>query len=193
MALGLGPFGFEPARTQGGRPNSGGFNRYPIKNAFAGNIGNGDPVKLLNQVGGGLAVCSATTDKCLGVFIGCTFQDPTLNGQPRFLSYFPANTSASNITPMYAYVVDDPNATFFIQADASISVGDIGMNFDVSIGTSLVSGRSTTVLKAGSRLTASGLVQVVDIKQDPNNAFADAYPVVEVRIVQNRNAYTSAF
>lgn len=194
MALSAGFFGLEPARAQGGRTATQGFNRYPIKNGQTGAIGLGDPVKLINQVGGGLTTCSATTDKCLGVFMGCVFNNPLNGNQPRWQPNWPTATSTTDGSQPYALVSDDPFATYFIQANASISIGDIGMNFDVAVSIpNATTGRSTYSLAATSRTTASALLQLVDIKQDPNNAFGDATPIVEVRIVQNRNAYTSAF
>ena len=58
----------------------------------------------------------AATDLC-GIFMGCRFTDPNTN-QLTFSQHFPASTVASDAM---AYVVDDPNVLFTIQADGSFT------------------------------------------------------------------------
>ena len=184
------PFGFEPARRQGGGVANQGMNRYAINNGYASNIFYGDPVALSS---GFVIQSSVSSDKALGVFAGCVFNNPTNGNQPTYSRYWPTGTSVTDGSQPYAWVIDSPHETFFIQADASISIGAVGLNYPVSLGTAatVTNGRSAYLLKAASS-TGSQLVQVVDIKQTPDNAWSDAFTIVEVKWVQHRNAYTSA-
>jgi len=191
MSLAKALNGLEPARIQGGAPNSSAGNRYPITNGYDNPIFMGDPVILLSSTGA-LVPASVNTDKCLGVFMGCYFNNPLNKNQPTWSPYWTGDTSTTDGSQPYGLVLDNPMATFFIQADASVSMGDIGWHFEVTaVSGSTLTGRSKYGLDAGTRTQASKLLQIVDIKQDPDNAWGDPYPVVEVRIVQNRNAYTS--
>jgi hypothetical protein len=64
----------------------------------------------------------STAIDMVGIFMGCSFTDPN-SGQKVFSQLWPANTVASDAM---AFVVDDPNALFAIQADgAPTNVGDV--------------------------------------------------------------------
>lgn len=121
------PFGLRPI----GRLDNGSlevFRQYPIASAYGTNIAAGDVVQLVD---GGTATTiekqSATGDETtaidmVGVFIGCKYTDPN-TGQIVFSQLWPASTVASDAM---AYVVDDPNVLFAVQADgAPTNVGDI--------------------------------------------------------------------
>lgn len=182
-------FGFRPARMRGGAVNGKALSEYRIANGFAGNIFYGDPVKQISD--GTIVVASVTTDNAVGVFYGCTYVDPTTK-QPQYSRYWPASVSSLDAAPK-ALVLDDSRATYIIGADASVSVGDIGLNFDVSNGGgSTLYGSSAFVLKASTRKGGTGLVRVVDVYPTPDNAFGDAFTQVEVRFVQHVDARTSA-
>ena len=121
------PFGLRPI----GRLDNGSqevFRQYPIASAYGTNICAGDVVQLVD---GGTATTiekqSATGDDTtaidmVGIFIGCKYTDPNTN-QLTFSQKWPASTVASDAM---AYVVDDPNVLFAIQADgAPANTGDI--------------------------------------------------------------------
>ena len=186
------PFGLQPIRIRGGAPNTGALNTYRVgASAGPSDIGDGDPVKQIP--GGTLQPATATTDYALGVAKGFKWVDPVTR-RPTWSNYLPAGTSSydSNI---YAYVVDDSQATFIIQADASVTVGDLGLNFDLSAVASVntVFGKSQAVLKASTRATASKMVRLVGLYDTPDNSWNDAFPIVEVRWVQHRDTQASAF
>ncbi len=187
--------GLEPVRMQGSRPNSAGYTQYPIANGNTSDMFLGDPVAL--NTTGKVILVSTSTQFALGVFMGCFYID-NVTARPTWSKYFPATTSAFKTSRMFAFVADDPNGTFYITADASVTTGDIGLNFDVSLGTgSTVTGRSACVLKAASREATPGLLQVVDVALRPDNDFsdvnaADAFPICEVRWVDHRQMRTSA-
>jgi len=121
------PFGLRPI----GRLDNGSlevFRQYPIASGYDTNIATGDIVQLVD---GGTATTiekqSGTGDDSteidiVGIFLGCKFTDPN-TGQVTFSQLWPANTVASDAM---AYVVDDPNVLFAIQADgAPANTGDI--------------------------------------------------------------------
>ena len=186
------PFGLQPVRIRGGSPNSGALNTYRVgASAGPSDIGDGDPIKQIP--GGTLALASAATDYVIGVAKGFKWVDPVTK-RPTWSNYLPAGTSSAD-SNIYAYVVDDDRATFIVQADATVSAGDLGLNFELSaIGSVNASfGKSQAVLKASTRTTATKLVRLLGVYDTPDNALGDAFPIVEVRIVQHRDTQASAF
>ena len=119
------PFGLRPI----GRLDSGSlevFRQYPIASGYGTAIATGDIVHLVD---GGTATTiekqsavGTSAMDIVGVFLGCSYTDPNTN-QKTFSQLFPASTAADDIM---AYVVDDPNVLFTIQADgAPTNTGDI--------------------------------------------------------------------
>ena len=188
MALTKALNGFVPSRRRGSGVNSTGTSRYRVANAFGSNIFYGDLVKL---DGGYIEVITTTTNYAAGVFQGCEYIDP-VSKQPVFSNYYPSGVSSAvgNVT---AFVVDDPAATYIVQADASVSVGDVNLNFDVTLGAgSTVTGISGFGIDASTRKETTAMVRVLDVWGEPGNAFSDANPKVEVRIVQHVDADVSS-
>jgi len=181
--------GLRPSRKRGGSPNSQGMNEYPIQSGKAANFFTGDIV--CNDAGYVVAL-SAVTQKALGVFMGCRY---VANGVPTWSQVWPSGTSA---TDAYALVMDDPSATFEVQADASCTIGDMNsLNFDVTLGAgSTVTGRSGFGVKAASRTTGSAMLRAISAIDEPGNDInvgaERAYPKLEVRIVRHIDAYISA-
>ena len=186
------PDGFRPTRTRGGTGRGNVMDRYRINPlGYATALAVGDPVKV---TAGYIQRCSATTDFTIGIFAGVLYNDPT-SKRPTWSQIYTANTSVGASDPLgiQCFVFDNEQGVFRIQADASVSVGDVGLNFDVTLGTpSATTQRSQYGLKAGSRKTTTALVRVVDIVEEPGNAFSDAFPKVLVQFVQTRNTNVSA-
>ena len=63
----------------------------------------------------------------VGVFNGCFYTDPTTN-KPTFSNSYPGSISASDIM---ANIIDDPGATFEVQADDTFPVADLAGNYDI--------------------------------------------------------------
>ena len=155
------PFGLRPI----GRLDNGSlevFRQYPIASAYNTNIAMGDIVQLVD---GGTATTiekqSATGDDTteidiVGIFMGCSYTDPN-TGQLTFSQLWPASTVASDAM---AFVVDNPNVEFVIQADgAPANTGDIyGKN------TLLVQTAPNTTFKV-SRVA----LDISEISTDPQN------------------------
>jgi hypothetical protein len=121
------PFGLRPI----GRLDNGSqevFRQYPIASGYAVNIAMGDIVQLVD---GGTATTiqkqagtgdDTTALDIVGVFVGCSYTDPNTN-QVVYSQLWPTGTVASDAM---AFVVDDPNVLFAIQADgAPTNTGDI--------------------------------------------------------------------
>lgn len=184
MALSKALDGFRPSRKKGSGVNSTGMSEYSIASAYGSNIFTGDlvtmnagKVEVVTTVGTG-------NDIPLGVFAGCSY---VKDGVPTFSRYWPASTSASNIV---ALVYDDPNSTFIVQADASVTAGDVySTTFTVTLGTgSTYTGKSGHGLKAAGR-GDDGQLTVISAFKEPGNALGDAYPRVEVALKQHVDAY----
>ena len=178
-------FGMVPLRKVGSNYNSTAQTQYDIANATASNIFHGDLVTIAD---GYITPIATTTDYAVGVFVGCEYTDP-VSKQPTFSHYFPANTSSAIGNPV-GFVVDDPYASFMIQADASVTAGDINsQNFEVTLGSgSTVTGNSGFGIKAASRATATKAVRPIAMIDEPNNALTGtdgAFPKLEVKIVQH--------
>ncbi len=186
------PFGLQPARIRGGAPNSGAVNTYRVgASAGPSDIGNGDPIKQIP--GGDIRACTAAGDYAIGVAVGFKWVDPVTK-RPTWSPYLPAGTSSAD-SNIYVQAVDDPLATFLVQADATVSAGDLGLNFELSAVASVNTtfGKSQAVLKASTRTTASKLVRLIGVYDTPDNSLGDAFPIVEVRWVQHRDTQASAF
>ena len=181
--------GFAPSRVRGGSPNSSGSNSYPIASGYASNIFTGD---IVVNASGFINVLTTTTQKAMGVFIGCNY---VADGVPTWKPYWPSGTST---TEAYANVVDDERATFIVQADASVSAGDINsQNFQVTLGAgSTITGKSGFGIAAGTRTTGTGMVRAISVLEvggnDINVAAERAFPQLEIRIVKHVDAYISA-
>ena len=178
-------FGMVPLRKVGSNYNSTAQTQYDIANATASNIFHGDLVTIAD---GYITPIATTTDYAVGVFVGCEYTDP-VSKQPTFSHYFPANTSSAIGNPV-GFVVDDPYASFMIQADASVTAGDINsQNFEVTLGSgSTVTGNSGFGIKASSRATATKAVRPIALIDEPGNALTGtdgAFPKLEVKIVQH--------
>ena len=161
-------FGLKPSRMMGGAPYSGGQSRYRIASNETNAIFQGDLVK---QLTGGTVqrAAASSTVPVVGVFNGCQYTDPT-SGEQVFSNYYPGAVVQSDII---AFVIDDPDTVFEVQADAAFPVADLFGNFDIvdqsSVGDT-ASGRSNVELDVTTGATATTLpLKAIDISQDPDN------------------------
>jgi len=122
-----GPSGLVPVKLVSGVPFVGVTRQYSIASGYNTNIFNGDAVKLVT----GGTVERDTADAAMtpmGVFLGCTYTDPSL-GYQLFSQYYPANTAASDIM---AYVADGTDVLFKVAvlssaAGATPVIGDLAI------------------------------------------------------------------
>lgn len=161
-------FGLKPARMMGGSPFSGGQSRYRIANNQSGAIFQGDLVKQLT--GGTVSRAAASsTVPVVGVFNGVQYTDPT-SKETVFANHYPGGVAADDII---AFIIDDPNVVFEVQADDTFPVADLFGNFDIvdqSTTGDTTSGRSNMELDVTTGATATTLpLKAIDISQDPDN------------------------
>jgi hypothetical protein len=165
------------------------FRQYPIASGYNTNIAAGDVVfldddgtstNIEKQTGTGDTV---TALEMVGVFVGCSYTDPG-TGQPTYSNMWPAGTAASDAM---AYVVDDPQALYVVQADeAFTNAGDVyGKN------AALVQTAPNTTFKASRvALDASTLgnnanlpIRIVDYVGGARGGEAGtAYPLMVVKL-----------
>ncbi len=137
-------YGFQAVQRLDGMPYAGAIRQIPIAAGYATAILNGDTVVINTD---GFLVAAATTnsgDK-VGVLVGCAYTNSS--GQPVQGQYYPAAASTST-NLAYAYVVDDPNATFKVVATV------VGSTTPTGYTRALVG--SNVALVAGAGSTATG-------------------------------------
>lgn len=150
------------------------------------NLHKGAPVRLV--AGHVVSVGADPSGAWLGVVNGVAFVDPVAG--PRFTNLLPAQTSSAGFIDgdnrPQVYVVNQPSAVFWIQANASVSAGDVGLNFNVTtLGEDNVFGVSRYALAATTRTTANTApVKVVGLARIPENAWDNPFPIVEVKVNQ---------
>ncbi len=176
-------FGLKPVRMMGGSPYSGGQSRYRIAANYGTSIFQGDIVK---QVTGGTVerAAASSTVPVVGVFNGCMYTDPTTSEQV-FSNYYPASTNASDII---AFIIDDPNVVFEIQADDTFPVADLFGNFDIvyTNSGSTLSGISGAELDVTTGATTAGLpIKAIDISEVPENSDVASAKTKVLVFIQN--------
>tara|TARA_E500000178_G_scaffold308971_1_gene322974 strand:+ start:762 stop:1337 length:576 start_codon:yes stop_codon:yes gene_type:complete len=160
-------FGLRPYRKLDGTPLVGAQNRYTVSANNSTAIYQGDLVTVETD-GDITRHVAGTSTAVVGVFNGCFYTDPTTK-KPTYSNYYPGSVNASDIT---AFVVDDPDAVFLIDADAAFTRADLFTNYSVTNATGNTdTGISEVQLGVSSTGTASTFVlQAIDISQDPDNS-----------------------
>lgn len=194
MATMLAPYGLRPINLLGGQTYAGSTRLYAIPASYAVTVQYGDPVIVTNtgSTRGYLARFNATTTATtvtstgggfgfVGVFVGCTYTDPTY-GKVFRQNYISGNSA----TDIQAYVVDDPDALFQIQADNTLAQTTLGCNASLI---QTVAGNSGANINSGVALQASSVattatlpVRIVDFINSTTSTIGDAYTDVLVRI-----------
>ena len=169
MANQLEKFGLRPYRKLDGTPLVGAQNRYTIKPGYGTAIYQGDlviPVSTGNierhTAGNAAAV--------VGVFNGVFYNDPTTQ-KPTYKNYYPGSVTPTQ-GDITAFVVDDPDAVFLMDADQSFVRADLFKNYHVTSTTGVT---QTGISKVQLDVSSSGtnttfVVQAIDISQDPDNS-----------------------
>ena len=102
------PYGLKPINLIGGQVFAGSTREYAIPYGYATNIFYGDLVGLSRGNIERLTVSTGTLGTVTGVFLGCSYTNPTTK-QKTFSQYYPASTLAGDIM---AIVCDDPDTVF---------------------------------------------------------------------------------
>ena len=135
--------------------------------------------------GGGIEVhADGGTVPIVGVFNGVQYTDPTTKEQV-YSNYYPASTNASDLI---AFVIDDPNVVYEVQADAAFPVADIFGNFDIvyTSSGSTVTGISGAELEVSTGATGTSLpIKAIDISEDPENDDVSSANTNVLVVIQN--------
>ena len=169
MSNQLEKFGLRPYRKLDGTPLAGAQNRYTIAAGYATAIFQGDLVQP-TTAGNIERHTGNTSDAVVGVFNGVFYNDPTTQ-KPTYKNFYPGS-----ITPtqgdITAFVVDDPDAVFLMDADEAFTRADLFKNYSVTTAGGVTqTGISSVQLDvSASGVAATFAVQAIDISQDPDNS-----------------------
>jgi len=174
------PTGAEPIGTLS---SSGSFTGKVRHLSIASNYGTaifyGDFVKTV--AGGTIEKDTGTTALTpTGVFMGCSYTDPTTK-QPTYSQTYPASTVASDIK---AYVLDDPHVLMKMQGDASLAQTAIGNNVSIvqNAGSTDI-GRSKNAVDSSTiaATTATLPLRIIDFVDGPDSSVGDSFTDVIVK------------
>ena len=198
MATTAAPYGLRPINLIGGQVFSGSTRQIKIASGEAVNIFFGDIVAIDATTGTIEKVSATGTDGTtnalpagvVGVFLGCTYTDPTLKYKLNS-QYWPAGTVASDAM---AYVCDDPDTLFQIQASGTVAQTSLGANFPlVQTAGSTTTGDSKVALLYSSGGTDTFLpLRLVDFVNGPFSTVGDAYTDCIVKFNFGIHSYYSA-
>ena len=169
-------YGFQPVQRLDGLPYAGAIRQIPIAASYATAILNGDTV-VIDTTGFLVAKTTTTSGDSVGVLVGCQYvnsSNQTVQGQ-----YYPAATSTA-ANPAYAYVVDDPNATFKVVATNGNTTVPTGYT------RALVGSNVAIVAQTGSTATGDSYYGI-----DGASATTSAYPVRVIDVVPGTSYVSS--
>lgn len=196
------PFGLQPQFHESGivRPA---YPQAPVVSGYATNIFQNAPVRidtvtpngnLIAAAANGAATTAtpANTSYFIGSFQGCQF-NLTATGRPTVANYWPANTVATSIIAWYTR---DPNITYTIQANGSVTqlqlqdqisfTANGSGNGNTTTGFSTVGADTTVALGTAANGFANQL-RIVGFDQGIANAVADAFTIIQVKIALHQD------
>lgn len=185
-------FGLRPLGKLGSNYNSDGDTQYRIASGTVTAIFQGDTVTFSANAGastGYIVKHTPGNPNILGVFIGCQYTDPT-SKKPVWRNYYPGGIAADDIV---AFVVDDPNALFLVQASGVAGNVAIGQNANLvqTAAGNTTTGVSGLELNTGTLAAASDLnVKVVGVTTDPSNSDLTA-AYADLIVIINEHLYRS--
>ena len=185
-----GAYGLIPINLIGGQVFASATRQIPIGSGSATSIFFGDVVKLLST---GLLDkdVGTTTATPVGVFLGCSYTDPTFG--KTFRQSYTANTVASDIV---AFVQDDPDALFkcAVMVGQTTAVGvvtraNVGENAVLSQGTgNSTTGNSGVGISATTATTNTFPIRIIDVIAETSPA---GFPASFTEVVVKWNEPTT--
>lgn len=189
-------FGLRPVGVNGQGANTTGVTEYRIASNNTNAIYQGSPViplstgfiDIVGNANGG-------TVSLLGVFWGCEYVSST-TGKTVWSNYWPGS-GADSTFPVKAYVYDNPNQTYVIAADASLTDAATAQshvfanaNFATATSGSAITGISSGKLAVSTIATTAALqLRIIGIQNDVENQdFTAAGIPVIVRLNNSFNA-----
>jgi len=183
------PAGLVPYQhMSGGTPMRMGS--YKIVTTQAGNLFQGDPVVLTTGVATATrqitiaAIAVGITSKILGSFAGVRYT--ASDGSIVFSNKWVGGTTLATGTVAEAYVYDDPDMLFTVQA-TTIAVDDIGEAGQLILGAGNATTGISGVTLGAVGAAAANQIQVVDLAPWPDNELgANAKAIVRIMTHQYR-------
>lgn len=196
MATTATPYGLRPINEVSGTSYAGATRKLPIASGYGTNIFYGSVVviaadgtiQLMTDLGSQADQFPAGT---VGVFMGCSYTDATLGFVNRQM--WPASTVAADAQ---AFIVDDPNVAFQMQADGTVAQAALGRNAPLanvqSTNTgSTITGNSNVALDATTAATSGIAFRIVDFVDAPGSSVGDAFTDVIVKFNPVAHSYTN--
>ena len=183
MASTAAPYGLRPVNLIGGQPYAGSTRLIKIASGYGANLFFGQPVRIgtAGTIEAATVTTTAPATGVVGVFVGCTYTDPNLKIKV-FKQYWPTGTVASDA---FAYVVDDPDVVFQLQADGAVSQSALGENIGLNASSGdTATGNATTSGNAGAATvnspftgtaTSSLPFRIVGFVESTTSTVGDAY------------------
>ena len=173
MAASAAPYGAKPIGTLSASGSfTGKVQHIKIASGYDTLISWGDFVKLV-AAGTIEKDTGTTTATPVGVFMGCSYTDPTTS-QPTYAQMWTADVAASDAM---AYVLTDPNVLFQMQGDGAITQAMLGSNFAIVVtaGSTTIGRSKNAVDQSTSNTTNTLPLRIVDYVDGPDSAGGDAY------------------
>ena len=199
MATTATPYGFKPLNHVGGTPYAGAVRHIKIASGFGTNIFNGSIVNIV--AAGTIEVVTdigSNADQfpagVIGVFVGCTYTDPT-SKHKTFSNHWPTGTVASDAM---AYVVDDPQVLFQVQADGAVTQAELGENCHLAAAQSTSTGDTTSGVSNSAidmseiEVTAAFAFRIVDFVESPDSTVGDAFTDLIVKFNAGIHSYENS-
>jgi hypothetical protein len=158
-----------------------------IASGYNTGILKGQPVAL--NTSGNIVIATAG-NAFQGAFAGCEWTDNS--GRRQISNQWTANTAyqtGSNVTYYYA----DPNIVYDIQADGSLaqtSVGDQANMSNATAGSTTTGLSQATISTTLAGTSAVGDFRIIGLTPAVDNAWGDAYTVVQVQISRHQYVAT---
>lgn len=170
-----GPYGLVPINLIGGQVFASATRLIPIATNSTTSIFFGDVVKLAST--GTLAKDVGTdTATPVGVFLGCSYTDPTYG--KAFRQYY---ASTTDITDIVAYVQDDPDALFKVAVvSATTTIGYVNRT--------AVGNNAVLVQNAGSTITGNSKVAI-----DDGTGTTNTFPIRIIDVIAETQSSSGSY
>ena len=172
MATSATPYGFRPIGLLGSGTWSDSIRHISIASAYDTQIFYGDAVKLVSS--GTIEKDAGTTTMTpCGIFVGCRYTDPNTS-QLTFAQQWTASLVASDA---FAYVVDDPDVVWQVQADGTLAQTALGNNIAVTqtAGSTAIGTSKNSVTISTIATTKTLPLRIIGFVDGPNSAVGDAF------------------
>lgn len=190
MANTSAPFGFRQVSGTGSAPT---YEQVAMAIASSNTtaIYYGDAVvPVTGSATGYIKQATASTVALAGIFYGCQYLS-TSQKRTVWSNYWPGSDAAGDVT---AYVVNDPNAKFVVQAGGTnVGFSKIGQNIQLNVGSGNSASGISGMYVESPATTATLPFRVVDVvSQPPGSNGTDITAAYNYVIVQFNNTLTRA-